>query len=197
MSSLQLWPEQQQALEFLLTRDSAALLAEQRTGKTFITLALLEHYSQSDDFCGVLICLLNNKVSTWQTYLSEHLPQVKVFGDLVEFRKAKGPRLLLVQRPVSPVDEQLLILLSQSNHLLPKRHDTVRIIQLRRNIPPVIVPVDRHPRLRIRRRESRVWRIVPLHRQASMIARFQLQLSHKVVHGRVVAAPRLTPGQVR
>lgn len=97
MSSLELWPKQQEALEFALSRDEVALLCEQRSGKTYVTMALLSHLcDQPEEFVGVLVALLNNKESTWMDGLARFLPDLQVFTDLIEFRKAKGNRLLIV-----------------------------------------------------------------------------------------------------
>jgi SNF2 family DNA or RNA helicase len=98
MSSIQLWPKQQLALEFALSRDAVALLCEQRTGKTYVTISLLSHLIKEDPepLCGVLICLLNNKESTWVDNLTKFVPDIELFTDLALFRKHKGHRLLLV-----------------------------------------------------------------------------------------------------
>lgn len=98
MSSIQLWPKQQEALEFALSRDAVALLCEQRTGKTYVTLSRLKHWvdNESAELCGVLVGLLNNKESTWADGLARFLPEVTVFTDLAEFKKHKGHRILLV-----------------------------------------------------------------------------------------------------
>lgn len=101
MSLISLWPKQQPALEFALARDEVALLCEQRTGKTYITIALLERLMKSDEleggsFCGVLICLLNNKDSTWMVGLDNLLPGMAYFTDLAGFKAHKGHKLLLV-----------------------------------------------------------------------------------------------------
>lgn len=98
MSSIQLWPKQQEALEFALSRDCVALLCEQRTGKTYVTLALFRHWldNEPDELCAVLVGLLNNKESTWADGLAKFLPEVAVFTDLAEFKKHKGHRILLV-----------------------------------------------------------------------------------------------------
>lgn len=101
MSSIELWPKQQEVFNFACDRKEVALLCEQRTGKTFITLKLIKYRlsqfeQQGSEFVGVLVCLLNNKESTWGDGLSKFVPEVQVFRDLEEFRKAKGHRLLMV-----------------------------------------------------------------------------------------------------
>ena len=98
MSLLQLWPKQQEALEFALGRDAVALLCEQRTGKTYVTLALISHWleEEAEQFCGVMVGLLNNKESTWADGFKKFIPGLAVFTDFAEFRKHRGHRILLV-----------------------------------------------------------------------------------------------------
>lgn len=98
MSSIQLWPKQQEALEFALSRDCVALLCEQRTGKTYVTLSLFNRWLEEDaeELCVVIIGLLNNKESTWADGLKKYVPGVAVFTDLAEFRRHRGHRILLV-----------------------------------------------------------------------------------------------------
>lgn len=98
MSFVKLWPEQQRAFEFATSRPKCALLCEQRTGKTFISLRLLqEELSQERErLCVVLICLLNNKISTWVTNLEKHLPEVALFESVDEFKAHKGAKILLI-----------------------------------------------------------------------------------------------------
>lgn len=97
MSSIELWPKQQEVFEFACSKDSVALLCEQRTGKTFITLKLVkQRLEEVSEFVGVLVCLLNNKESTWADNLTKYIPEVTLFTDLDSFRKHKGHRILLV-----------------------------------------------------------------------------------------------------
>lgn len=104
MSSIELWPKQQEVFEFAKDLKEAALLCEQRTGKTFITLKLLETRVEDagGDFCGLLVCILNNKESTWVKYLTQYLPQLSVTTNWEEFKKLKGPRLLLAHFEALP-----------------------------------------------------------------------------------------------
>lgn len=102
---LTLWPKQQEAYEFVIKRKNAALFCEQRTGKTFITMAVLRKLAGSainletgrgNDFAGVLVCLLNNRDSTWIDNLSKYLPWLNIHIDLDSFKAATCPKLLLV-----------------------------------------------------------------------------------------------------
>lgn len=98
MSSIQLWPKQQEAFEFGKDLEALALFCEQRTGKTFITIKLLQHRNQSEEepLCAVLIGLLNNKESTWMNHLGNQMPEVSLFTDWELFKKCKDHRMLLV-----------------------------------------------------------------------------------------------------
>lgn len=98
--AITLWPAQQMVFDFAVNKKAAALLCQQRTGKTFITLKLIEHrineLEGSDEFVGLLVCLLNNKESTWVDGLAKYVPQLQVFTNWDEFKKAKGHRLLVL-----------------------------------------------------------------------------------------------------
>lgn len=96
MSSIELWPKQREALEFALSRDETALLCEQRTGKTYITLALIRELMGDGNFSGLIVGLLNNKETTWKDKLTELLPDLSVFTELTEYRAHKGDKLLLI-----------------------------------------------------------------------------------------------------
>lgn len=97
MSSIKLWKAQQDAFDFAKGKNEVALLCEQRTGKTFLTLALLQHeLSASALFSGLLVSILNNKETTWIHYLAEHIPELQVATDWDEYKKLPEPRLLVV-----------------------------------------------------------------------------------------------------
>lgn len=105
MSSLQLWPEQQSVYNFAITREEVAMFCEQRTGKTYVTLALLRklagdpinlHTGKGNNFCGLLVTLLTNRDSTWLDAIKEHLKWINITSDWEEFKKLPCPRLLLV-----------------------------------------------------------------------------------------------------
>lgn len=101
MSSIELWPKQQEALDFALSRDEVALLCEQRTGKTFITLKMASclrslHEAKLEKLVGVVVTLLNNKESTWGDGFGKYLDGVEIHRDLDTFRKSKEHRILMV-----------------------------------------------------------------------------------------------------
>lgn len=90
----QLDAQQKSAVEFAQRRKTVGLFAEQGTGKTWITLALVESLvATSPAFCGIVVCQKNNKETTWRKLLP-HL-QLTATSDWKEFKKIRGPRLLL------------------------------------------------------------------------------------------------------
>lgn len=101
MSSIELWPKQQEVFNFACFRDEVALLCEQRTGKTFITLKLVKNLLEQgeesqEEFVGLLVCILNNKESTWGDKLQEYIPELPVYRDWELFKRAKGHRLFMI-----------------------------------------------------------------------------------------------------
>jgi superfamily II DNA or RNA helicase len=95
-SSIKLWPEQQDVLEFALSVPNAALFCEQRTGKTFVSIAMIEALANDGPFHGVVVSLLNNRDSTWMARTTELIPQVNVTSDWEEYKKLPSPRLLVI-----------------------------------------------------------------------------------------------------
>lgn len=93
--SIELWPEQEFAADFIVENDAVALFFEQRTGKTFITLAAIDRLPR-ENMAIVLVCLLNNKESTWGDGIAEYLPWLHVTRDWEEYKRLPFPKLLLV-----------------------------------------------------------------------------------------------------
>lgn len=96
MSSIQLWPKQQEAFEFARGKTAVALLCEQRTGKTYISMRLIEDWAENFEVCGLIIGLLNNKESTWIDSMKKFLPKIRTFTDFTEFKAHRGHKVLLV-----------------------------------------------------------------------------------------------------
>ncbi len=89
----QLLPYQQDAvLRFLAVR-RLCLFFEQRTGKTYVTLGILDQLEPDD---VLLVVPLTNIESTWSTKLTEYLPQYTICRTWPEFKKIKGKRILLL-----------------------------------------------------------------------------------------------------
>lgn len=84
---------QQKAVIFSAGLVGSALFFEQRTGKTWISLALAEYV---DAETAMFVVPLNNLDSTWATTISLQLPQYKICRNWEEFSKAKGYRILLI-----------------------------------------------------------------------------------------------------
>lgn len=68
---------------------------EQRTGKTFITLDVLNHLPR-EDLAAVLVVLLNNKQSSWRDRFDQFLPWLNVTSDWEEYKALPFPKLLLL-----------------------------------------------------------------------------------------------------
>lgn len=118
MSSISLWPKQQEAFEFARGREAVALLCEQRTGKTYISLKLLESYCDGN-LAAVLVVLLNNKSSTWVEGIKSHLPVVSLHTDPLAFRSQKsGDRILLMHYEQFTTSIKLLVKMKGINLLL-------------------------------------------------------------------------------
>lgn len=90
-----LWPKQKEAVNFVMEREAAALFFEQRTGKTFITMGVLEKLPRQS-LAAVLVCLLNNKDSTWLDQIKANLPWLNVTSDWEAFKKLPFPKIFLV-----------------------------------------------------------------------------------------------------
>jgi superfamily II DNA or RNA helicase len=105
--SIELWPEQEGADDFVLEREASALFFEQRTGKTFITLRVLDRLPR-ENMAVVLVCLLNNKDSTWRHNLTSRLPWLNVTEDWEKFKALPFPKLLLVHfESLHPIAKKL------------------------------------------------------------------------------------------
>jgi superfamily II DNA or RNA helicase len=88
---------QRRVVKFALTKKTVGIFAEQGTGKTWISLALVERIALSD-FAGLLIVPKNNKETTWM----DLLPQLG-FGftdDWEVFKKLSGPRIFVIHHDI-------------------------------------------------------------------------------------------------
>jgi SNF2 family DNA or RNA helicase len=74
---------QSQAVDLSLSVDGCLVLFDQRTGKTLITLRVLQLSEPTDT---LLIVRKTNLVSTWETQIKEHLPQYSIFKSFVEYQ---------------------------------------------------------------------------------------------------------------
>lgn len=90
-----LYPFQQQAAEFGLARLGAALFAEQGCGKTYIVGGMIERLL-SPTFTALIVVPLSNIATTWEKLIENELPTLGWTSDWETFKKAKGPRVLLL-----------------------------------------------------------------------------------------------------
>lgn len=90
-----LYPYQQKAVKFSVSRRGAALFFEQGTGKTWITGGIIE-YLLDPKFEGLVVVPLSNIETTWQQLIDRELPQLNVVRDWEIFKKTPKPRLLLI-----------------------------------------------------------------------------------------------------
>ena len=93
MGILKLLPNQVPAFERAITIQNCALLCKQRTGKTYITGAIMQH-EMHDEFCGLIVCKLSNRDSTWRKFLDEFI-HINVSSDWEEFKRMPKPKVFL------------------------------------------------------------------------------------------------------
>jgi superfamily II DNA or RNA helicase len=97
----QLWPKQVEAAEFLLANDCAALFAEQGTGKTWITSAVIEKLADRR-FSALAVVPFSNLVSSWERKLTE-INGLNICRDWDELKGTDCPKILLLHyEAVSP-----------------------------------------------------------------------------------------------
>ena len=165
-SSLKLWPEQRVVYDFAIKQDATALFCEQRTGKTYVTMALLRKLAgdpinlttgEGNDFCGILVGLLSNLESTWLDGFKEFLPWLSVTSDWEEFKKLPSPRLLLIHYEALPGLIKKLVRYKKFNwacvdeaHRLASRGNKAsramaRLNWIRRKIILTGTPMDKRP----------------------------------------------------
>ncbi len=88
-------PYQRNAVDQVLEMETAAVFAEQRTGKTWITAAVLDVLYQEDDFCALVFCVMTNKHTSWVATLVNEIPDLAISTTFEEY-KAKGRKGLLL-----------------------------------------------------------------------------------------------------
>lgn len=93
-------PHQRAIVKAAMRVNGLAILAAQRTGKTWVTGAIIEKRNLED---VLIVCPKTNIESTWLKFIAEKLPQYRVFRDLksyVEhqkaFKKTWGHRALCI-----------------------------------------------------------------------------------------------------
>lgn len=99
--SVTLWPEHVAPVEQILSSEATAVFAEQRTGKTFMTMGVLERLPR-ENLAAVIVCLLTNRDTTWRDKLAEFLPWLNVTSDWEEFKKLPFPKAFLIHFDMLP-----------------------------------------------------------------------------------------------
>lgn len=108
----QLLPHQRTGTEAIVSTDGFAALFEQRTGKTWVTGAVLE-VEREDNHDVLLVGPLTNLESTWGKFLAEKLGWFSVHRDLKSYdahrkRDPQGFRVLLLNpEAVTPIRAKL------------------------------------------------------------------------------------------
>lgn len=90
--SKKLLPEQEEAAVFAASKNGCALFCEQRTGKTLITLRVVELTDAQE---ALFVVPLTNKHTTWVKLVGVFLTH-KVFTEWEKFKKATGKKILIV-----------------------------------------------------------------------------------------------------
>ncbi|MGE0366916.1 MAG: DEAD/DEAH box helicase [Phycisphaerales bacterium] len=153
---------QKEAVDFAWKAKTAALFFEQGTGKTWISLGLLERLvNSSANASSVFVVPLANIDSTWKKTINEQLPGVYVarsLDDYVGWKKAwAGPIILLLHYEAVPrIIKKLrkhqfdLIVYDESQRLKQRSSLTSRTAaKLRNNAPRKLIlsgtPIDEQP----------------------------------------------------
>lgn len=95
-----LWTKQKRVTREVVERDATALFAEQRTGKTYITAAVID-VLKSDTFSALGIVPLTNIETSWVTQL-EKVEGLTICRSWETFEEASRPRLLLIHWQALP-----------------------------------------------------------------------------------------------
>lgn len=152
----ELEPYQQSAVDFCLNVKTAALFLEQGTGKTWVTLGVVEQLL-TDTFSGLIIVPLTNIDSTWHSLIERKLPQVRLFREWDGYLKAPCPKLLLVHYEKLPsiIDRAKkrhwsLIVYDESQRLKSRGTRQSRNARMLRNQAPYKLilsgtPIERQP----------------------------------------------------
>jgi superfamily II DNA or RNA helicase len=91
-----LFDYQKAAAEFVLTHEGSCLFFDQGTGKTYVTLGVIDRESRQPGYQALLVVLKTNKLTTWLAKIEELLPHVNVTSDPVAFKKLPHPRIMLL-----------------------------------------------------------------------------------------------------
>ena len=90
-----LYEYQRGVVDFALEVKTAAIFAKQRTGKTWISMAVIEQL-MGPNYESLIVVPLNNIETTWQKSLTNELPELIVCRSWDDYKKATPPKALLM-----------------------------------------------------------------------------------------------------
>jgi SNF2 family DNA or RNA helicase len=92
-----LWPAQKKAVRFALRNGGTCLFFDQGTGKTHVTLAVIDEESREElNYQAIVVCLKTNLHSTWVDKCTQLLPHVHVATNFDDFLALPFPRVLFI-----------------------------------------------------------------------------------------------------
>lgn len=92
-----LWPEQKKAVRFVLRNPGTNLFFDQGTGKTHVTLAVMDEESRDvSDYQAIVVCLKTNLFTTWVDKATKLVPHINIATDFVTFKTLAFPRVLFI-----------------------------------------------------------------------------------------------------
>lgn len=86
---------QKKAVRLAIRHKGACIFFEQGVGKTHPTVSIIEEVL-SDTFTGFGVVKLSNIDTTWRTLIKKEIPQLGIYGDWDQFKKAPCPKLFLI-----------------------------------------------------------------------------------------------------
>ncbi len=92
-----LLPEQKKACRFVLRHSGTNLFFDQGTGKTYVTLAVIDEESRDvSNYQAIVVCLKTNLFTTWVKKATDLIPHVNIATDFVTFKTLPFPRVLFI-----------------------------------------------------------------------------------------------------
>jgi len=92
-----LWPVQKKAARFVLRNSGTNLFFDQGTGKTHVTLAVMDEESRDvSNYQAIVVCLKTNLFTTWVDKATTLVPHINVATDFVTFKTLPFPRALFI-----------------------------------------------------------------------------------------------------
>lgn len=92
-----LWPEQKKAVRFVLRNSGTNLFFDQGTGKTHVTLGVMDEESRDvSNYQAIVVCLKTNLFTTWVDKATKLVPHINIATDFVTFKTLPFPRALFI-----------------------------------------------------------------------------------------------------